>query len=48
MPTAALATVGVMVWTACAICRMWSGVVPQHPPTSLAPALMNRRAYVAM
>src|ERR1700691_6741876 len=26
------------------ITRMWSGVVPQHPPTILAPAATNLRA----
>jgi hypothetical protein len=24
--------------------RMWAGVVPQQPPTTLTPAAMNRRA----
>ena len=28
--------------------RMWGGVVPQQPPTTLTPAAMKRRAYDAM
>ena len=34
--------------TACLICRMCSGVVPQQPPTRRTPASMKRRAYDAM
>ena len=34
--------------TACLICRMCSGVVPQQPPTRRTPVLMKRRAYDAM
>ncbi|MNL22068.1 hypothetical protein D3C87_1433920 [compost metagenome] len=33
---------------ASAICRMWSGVVPQQPPTNFTPAWMRRLAYLAM
>jgi hypothetical protein len=34
--------------TALLMCRMCSGVVPQHPPTKRTPLLMNRLAYDAM
>jgi hypothetical protein len=35
---------GETLWTNPTIARMWSGVVPQHPPTSRAPASTIRRA----
>ncbi len=39
---------GAIRFTAALICRMCSGVVPQHPPTSRTPFATNRRAYDAM
>jgi len=35
---------GASARTACLICRMCSGVVPQQPPTSFTPFRMKRRA----
>ena len=35
---------GDTLWTKPTIARMWSGVVPQQPPTNRAPASTMRRA----
>ena len=47
-PPPARASPGAIDFAASAICRICSGVVPQHPPTKRTPEAMKRRAYDAM